>query len=192
MGSPSGVQALTIHHSGTKCGIQPKYGSSRSGSSFVVHHQPTLTLPLRLHVRRQPSLGRRQCETKTSASGASLYKIITQLPQLHPQRRVLGKGMPRAQLLKSRVCHKPASPIVAWPPPTSCTSRIPKQHSFDPSVRGQIRNMHPKFPVMSRALFRPSVQSMLLCQCYCLPIRMIRNIMPRCAPFHEIWPDDHT
>ena len=39
----------------------------------------SLTLTLRLHVERQPSLGRRQCETKTSASGAKLYKIITQL-----------------------------------------------------------------------------------------------------------------
>ena len=84
---------------------------------------PTLTLTLRLHVRRQPSLGRRQCETKTSASGAKLYKIIT---QLHPQRRILGKVIPLAPLLKSRECHKLASPIMAWVSPSSCTSRIPK------------------------------------------------------------------
>ena len=83
----------------------------------------TLTLTLRLHVRRQPSLGRSQCGTKTSASGAKLYKIIT---QLHPQRRILGKVIPLAPLLKSRVCHKLASPIMAWVPPSSCTNRIPK------------------------------------------------------------------
>ena len=83
----------------------------------------TLTLTLRLHVRRQPSLGRRQCETKTSASGAKLYKIIT---QLHPQRRILCKVIPLAPLSKTRVCHKLASPIMAWVPPSSCTSRIPK------------------------------------------------------------------
>ena len=80
-------------------------------------------LTLRLHVRRQPSLGRRQCETKTSASGAKLYKIIT---QLHPQRRILCKVRPLAPLSKTRVCHKLASPIMAWVPPSSCTSRIPK------------------------------------------------------------------
>ena len=113
-------------------------------------------LTLRLHVRRPPSLGRRQCETKASASGAKLCKIIT---QLHPQRRILGKVIPLAPLLKSRVCHKFASPIMAWVPPSSCTSRIPKQHSLDPPVQGQIRNMHRKFPVMFEALFRPSVQS---------------------------------
>ena len=56
----------------------------------------TLILTLRLHVRRQPSFGRRQCENKTSASGTQLYKIIT---QLHPQRRMLRKAMPLAQLL---------------------------------------------------------------------------------------------
>ena len=80
-------------------------------------------LTLRLHVRRQPSLGRRQCETKTSASGAKLYQIIT---QLHPQRRILCKVIPVAPLSKTRVCHKLASPIMAWVPPSSCTSRIPK------------------------------------------------------------------
>ena len=122
---------------------------------------------MRLHVRRQPSLGRRQCETKTSASGAKLCKIIT---QLHPQRRILGKVIPLARLLKSRVCHKLASPIMAWVPPSSCTSRIPKQHPLDPPVRRRIRNMHRKFPGMFEALFRPSVQSMLLCECHCLSI----------------------
>ena len=55
-------------------------------------------------------------------------------------------------------------------PPSSCTSRIPKQHPLDPPVRGRIRNMHRKFPGMFEALFRPSVQSMLLCECHCLSI----------------------
>ena len=65
----------------------------------------TLALTLRLHVRRQLSLGRRQCETKTSAtsSGTELYKIII---QLHPQCRILRKAKPLAQLIKSRVCHE--------------------------------------------------------------------------------------
>ena len=124
----------------------------------ITHHSDlTLTLTLRLHDRRQPSLGRRQCETKTSASGAKLYKIIT---EVHPQRRILGKVIPLAPQLKSHVCHTLASPIMAWVPPSSCSSRIPMQHSLDPPVRGQIRNMHRQFPVMFEALFKPSVQSM--------------------------------
>ena len=55
-------------------------------------------LTLRLLVRRQPSLRRRQCETKTSASGTELYKIII---QLHPQCRILRKVKPLAQLVNS-------------------------------------------------------------------------------------------
>ena len=94
---------------------------------------------------------------------------------------------------KSRVCHQLASPIMAWVPPSSCTSRIPKQHSLDPPVRGQIRNSHRKFPMMCEALFRPSVESMLLCECHCLSIfiffSMMQNIMPRCVPFHKICHD---
>ena len=101
--------------------------------------------------RRQPFLGRRQCETKTSASGTELYKIII---QLHPQCRILRKAKPLAQLMKSRVCHEFACPIVPWVSPCSCTRRIPKQNSFNPPVRRQIRHMHRKFPVMFEALFQ--------------------------------------
>ena len=144
-------------------------------------------LTLRLHVRRQPSLGRRQCETKTSASGTELYKIII---QLHTQCRILRKAKPLAQLMQSRVCHEFACPIVPWVPPCSCTRRIPKQHSFDPPVRRQICHMHRKFPVMFEALFKPRVQSMLLRECYCLAIPMIQNLMPRCVPFHGTWRPD--
>ena len=75
----------------------------------------------------QPSLGPRQCETKTSASGTERYKIIT---QLHPQRLILRKAKPLSQLMKSCVSHEFACPIVPWVPPCSCTSRIPKQYSF--------------------------------------------------------------
>ena len=35
-----------------------------------------------------------------------------------------------------------------WVPLFSCTTRIPKQHSFDPPVRRQVRNMHRKFPLL--------------------------------------------
>ena len=85
--------------------------------------------------------------------------------QLHPHRRILRKAMPPAHLLKSCVWHEFACPIMPWVLPCSCTTWIPMQHSLDPPVRGQIRNMHRKFPMMVKALFRPSVQSMLLCKC---------------------------
>ena len=135
----------------------------------------------------QPSLGRRQCETQRLASGA----IFLQNDQLHPQRWILGKVIPLVLVLKSRLCHKLASPFMVWVAPSSCTSRIPKQHSLDPVVRGQIRNMHRKFPVMFEALC--SVEFMFMCGGECLFILMMQNIMPRCPPFHEIWrPDDHT
>ena len=151
---------------------------------FCQKHPPSPHLP------GPPLKNCRQCETKNVSERSETYKITT---QLHPQRRILGKVMPLAPLLKSRVCHKLASPIMAWVPPSSCTSRIPKQHSLDPPVRGQIRNMHRKFPVMFAALLRPSVQSVLLCECQCLFIPMMQNIMPRSVPFHEIWrPDGHT
>ena len=129
-------------------------------------------------------------ETKTSASGTKPYKIII---QLHPQRRILRKAKPPAQLMKSRVCHEFACPIVSWVPPCSCTTRIPKQHSFDTPVQRQICHMHRKFPWMFEALLRSNVQSMLLRECYCLAIPVMQNIMPRCVPFHETWrPDDHA
>ena len=52
----------------------------------------------------KPPVGCRQCETKSSTSGAKLYKIVT---QLHPQRPILREHLPITQLLKSRVCHPP-------------------------------------------------------------------------------------
>ena len=112
---------------------------------------------------------------KAALLGAQAMRDQNIITPLHPQRRILRKAKPLAQLMKSRVCHEFACPIV----PCSCTSRIPKQHSFDPPVRRQIRNMHRKFPVMFEALFRPSVQSMLLCECYCLASPMMQNITPR-------------
>ena len=55
---------------------------------------------------------------------------------------------PMAQLLKSRVYHHLARSTMRWVPLSSCTSRIPKQHSLDPPVRKQMCNMHRKFPMM--------------------------------------------
>ena len=137
-----------------------------------------------------PLWGAGNVRPKTSASGTELYKIII---QLHPQCRILRKAKPLTQLMKSRVCHEFACPNVPWVPPCSCTTRIPKQHSFDPPVRRQIRHMHCKFPVMFEALFRPRVHSMLLRECYCLAIPMMQNLKPRCVPIHETWrPDDHA
>ena len=113
-------------------------GATIDRQNFPKQRQVTLTLTLRLHVGRQPSLGRNQCETKTPESGTKPSKIIT---QLHPQRRFLCKAMPLAQLSKSHVCHEFACPIMPRVPPCSCTSRIPKQHSLDPPVRRQIRKI---------------------------------------------------
>ena len=107
-----------------------------------------------------PLWGAGNVRPKTSASGTELYKIII---QLHPQCRILRKAKPLTQLMKSRVCHEFACPIVPWVPPCSCTTRIPKQHSFDPPVRRQIRHMHCKFPMMFEAMFRPRVHSMSVC-----------------------------
>ena len=137
-----------------------------------------------------PLWGAGKVRPKTSASGTEFYKIIY---ELHPQCKILRKGKPLAQLMKSRVCHEFACPIVPWVPPCSCTRRIPKQHTFDPPVRRQIRHIHRKFPVMFEALFKPRVQSMLLRECYYLAIPMMQNLMPGCVPFQETWrPDDHA
>ena len=68
----------------------------------------------------------------TLTSGAKPYKIIT---QLYPQRSILCEHSPNTQLLKSRVCHQFACPILPWVPPFSCAIRIPKRHSFVPPVR---------------------------------------------------------
>ena len=66
-----------------------------------------------------------------------------------PQHRILRKAMPLAELLKSRVRDEFACPIMPWVPPCSCASGIPKQHSLDPPVRRQIRNMHRKLPAVA-------------------------------------------
>ena len=174
-------------------GATYRHPTARVFGSMNFTMVPCWTLTFDFAVRKQPFWGARNvrpCETKTSASGTKLYKLII---QLHPQRRILCKALPLAQLLKSRVCHEFVCPIMPWVPTCSCTNRIPKQHSLDSPVRRQIGNMHRKFVLMFEALFRPSVQSILLCERYCLALPMMQNIMPRCVPFHEIWrPDDHT
>ena len=125
----------------------------------------SLFLTLRLHVRRQPSLGRRQCETKTSASGAKLYKIIT---QLHPQRRIQGKVIPLAPPLKSRVCHKLAGPkdkskgqirLWEWWRNQKVSNAVSKTHA-DSEVCPCVREISFK-QSDTMALFRRSPQNFL-------------------------------
>ena len=132
--------------------------------------------------------------------GSSLFDFAPACPQraagnVRPKHQRVEQNFTKSSLKTpaSRVCYEFNCPIMPWAPPCSCTSRTPKQHLLDRPVPRQIRNMHRKFPVMFEALFRPSVQSMLLCERYCLAIPMMQNIMPRCVPFHETWrPDDHT
>ena len=107
-------------------------------SSAELSAHTTLTVTLRLHVRSQPSFGRRQRETKTSANGTNLTKsALNCIHNAGSCARLC--HMPMAQLMKSHVCHEFACPIMPRAPP--CTSRIPKQHLLDPPVRGQIRNI---------------------------------------------------
>ena len=65
---------------GDQCDTKRKPGTGQCYKfEYVVRHIG-LTMTLRLYVRKQPSLGCRQCQTKTCAS-AKLYQNIT---RLHP------------------------------------------------------------------------------------------------------------
>ena len=93
-------------------GATYRHPTARVFGSMNFTMVPCWTLTFDFAVRKQPFWGARNvrpCETKTSASGTKLYKIII---QLHPQRRILCKALPLAQLLKSRVCHEFVCPIM--------------------------------------------------------------------------------
>ena len=192
-----------LHHSGPNSAHQEHTVSRHLELLKLIRLR---LLALRLHVRKHLVVERRQCETKTSASGTKLqnhHSTASTTPEcrirltgclsLHtfrpgsrpkvdcpfffltpffrdkvsescllgsfhsacerqtqtPQHRILRKAMPLAELLKSRVRDEFACPIMPWVPQCSCTSRIPKQHSLDPPVRRQIRNMHRKLPAVA-------------------------------------------
>ena len=130
-------------------------------------------LTLRLHVRRQ---------LLWSAGNVRPKHQLVEQNFTKPSLNCIHNGLIDEIVCMPRVCLSNR----AVGTPCSCTSRIPKQHSFDPPVRRQILHMHRKFPVMFEALFRPSAQSMLLRECYCLAIPMMQNIMPRCVHVRSI------
>ena len=112
-------------------------GATIDRQNFPKQCQVTLTLTLRLHVRRQPSLGHRQCETKTPESG-NIISLFNCIHNAGSCARLCRWPNCRNRMYAMSLLVQSFMPRV---PPGSCTSRIPKQHSLDPPVRRQIRKI---------------------------------------------------